>query len=330
MLTIHHATQKKAEAAGIQLIAADDRVEAFWPQRNQRYSDISAKNSLSEMAVLKAIITNADAAGYRATWKQDVHGAPGTGWVIIGDDKLLEIQPARPSAIMSARFHNDEWDFRPDGTIDDLEEPDEAPDLEDTFPQANGHAVANTAGPTVAGGTEINGIPTDGALAYKAGVVTADCPFPEDSDEAQAWYEAWDAAADAAPEQDEDGKTGSVVKDEYRARYREQGHPNTCGDWLAKTLDNFCQNDAGTNLELFEAICAANGVNVGPGSKYKRSGIGWQGRIRMTGRNMLTRRVYEAGGTLKLPFQHEGNDTLKAPGDWMADQTKKRAKREAA
>jgi hypothetical protein len=63
-------------------------------------------------------------------------------------------------------------------------------------------------------------------------------------------------------------------------------------------LNSICNNKAGTNLELFEAICLANGVNL---AKYKRDGKGWQGRLRMTGRNLLAKKVRENKGSLTMP-----------------------------
>lgn len=103
---------------------------------------------------------------------------------------------------------------------------------------------------------------------------------------------------------------GSVVAPKYRLLYAEKGHPTHCGDWLATTLNNLCLNDGGTNVELFAAICAANGIDM---AKYDRVAHGWQGRFRMTGRNMLSRRVFLAGGVLQVP----GTDPLQAPAEWM-------------
>lgn len=173
------------------------------------------------------------------------------------------------------------------------------------------------------------GIALDGAIAYAEGTLTADCPFnvesedEEEQERANQWYEDWDAAADAKAEEEDKEPGGSVVSPKYRTRYAEAGHPTHCGDWLAELLIKLTTNDAGINLELFEEICRWNGVDT---SKYKRSGTGWQGRIRMTGRNMLARRVF-AAGQLQLTPELAGNDDgiVVAPADWMAAQRFKKA-----
>jgi hypothetical protein len=73
-----------------------------------------------------------------------------------------------------------------------------------------------------------------------------------------------------------------------------------------------CVNKAGTNLEIFEAICAANGVDL---SKYNRTNKGWQGRLRMTGRNLLAKRVLANNGKLIMP---EGmGDDYQLDYDWI-------------
>lgn len=174
-------------------------------------------------------------------------------------------------------------------------------------------------------------IPTDGGEAHKQGFPITDNPHDEeaDADDFAAWDEQWEASADASDaEADEPDTSGSVVKSEYRARYAEAGHPAHCGDWLAETLNNLILGKTHTDLEKFEELCALNGVDT---SKYKREGTGWQGRIRMTGRNLLARKIYAAGGVLLLP---EGlrtvatADRLQAPNEWMSAQRFKMPKAE--
>jgi hypothetical protein len=159
----------------------------------------------------------------------------------------------------------------------------------------------------------IGTIPVDGGIAYKEGVVAGDCPYLEDDEEVEftRWNREWDEAADeheaAGPP-----KVGSVVTNRYRALYSEAGHPTHCGDRLAELLNSLCNNKAGTNLELFERICKANGVDL---SKYNRTGKGWQGRLRMTGRNLLAKRVVENNGLLIMP---EGmGDDVQLGFDWL-------------
>jgi len=145
----------------------------------------------------------------------------------------------------------------------------------------------------------INGIPTDGGIAYKEGVMAGDCPYMEQDPDFSRWNDQWDAAADEHEEESHrPPKVGSVVTNRYRALYSESGHPTHCGDALATFLNSMCNNKGGTNLELFERICAANGVDL---SKYNRTTKGWQGRLRMTGRNLLAKRVAENNGVLLMP-----------------------------
>lgn len=146
----------------------------------------------------------------------------------------------------------------------------------------------------------INGIPTDGAIAYKEGFFAGDCPYMEEDDlDFNRWNAEWDSAADEATAPQAPKGPGSVITNRYRARYSEDGHPTHCGDDLAVLLNQLCSNKAGTNLDLFERICELNGVDL---SKYNRSTKGWQGRLRMTGRNLLAKRLVQNGGKLVIPY----------------------------
>jgi hypothetical protein len=167
------------------------------------------------------------------------------------------------------------------------------------------------------------GVALDGAVAYKEGTPSGDNPYlAEDMGEeegdahqfAEEWDAAWDAAADENAESEDKG--GSVVSEKYRAKYAEAGHPTHCGDWLAETLNALCLTKAGTELDRFEAICAANGVDT---SKYKRTGVGWQGRIRMTGRNLLAKAVFKAKGLLLTPIEG-AEPSYQAPQSWLDQQ----------
>jgi hypothetical protein len=135
----------------------------------------------------------------------------------------------------------------------------------------------------------------------------------EDDEEADAETEA-----EVAEEiEEEDGKSGSVVNEKYRIIYKETGRDGVgSGDWLDNLLAEHTANKAGTNIELFEQICAANGVDT---AKYRHYGNGWQGRLRMTGRNLLAKAIWIANGKLRMP---EGMSPAEytAPADWMAIQ----------
>lgn len=318
MPTIHHSQIKKAEKMGLMLRQYDQRgyqyVEAFWPQRNVSAFGTSAVEALAQGEAMQKLLTSLG-EGVRLHYNlnprlvslrlDDVYKADGEdqtphGWqqenhanaivwatIAASDPEPVDDEPG---------YGGDE-----DGEGHSEDEPkDDVPDLLLDRP------------------AQINGVPTDGAVAYKQGVMTPDCPYDEGTDDFERWCQEWDTAADAATEEEEAEKTsGSVVAGKYRAKYAEQGHPTHCGDWLAETLNNLCANKEGTDLVLFEAICALNGVDT---SKYNRTSLGWQGRIRMTGRNLLAKRVYQAGGVLKVLETLNGGEPYKAPADWMAAQ----------
>lgn len=104
----------------------------------------------------------------------------------------------------------------------------------------------------------------------------------------------------------------SVVKPKYRAIYAEAGHPAHCGDELAEKLNNLVNNSKGTNIEFFQMIMQANEIDM---SKYKTTGNGWQGRYRMTGRNLLAKKLRDNGGVLKLP----NGEVLQMSSEWMSN-----------
>lgn len=193
-------------------------------------------------------------------------------------------------------------------------------------------------------------VPLSGKEAFQAGFTAADCPYTEDDDQFETWNADWDAAADVKSALEEeskeevsvslvglepDGDEGdapdeaeppkSVVKEEYRARYAEAGHPAHCGDELAVLLNNLClTKKEGIDMPRFEHVCLANGVDL---SKYNRTTKGWQGRLRMTGRNMLAGRVFAAGGIVKTVLEDgtglEGTEAqYKLSAEWMASRRK--------
>ena len=158
------------------------------------------------------------------------------------------------------------------------------------------------------------GVPLDGGIAHAEGFTAADCPYSSEDEEEYEDFERWNAEFDTHADEAEEEKGGSVVKEEYRARYAEMGHPTHCGDDMAVILNNLCQTKSETDLARFEAICEANGVSL---AKYNRTTNGWQGRLRMTGRNMLARRVFEAGGVLKTPVEG-AEPQYQMSAEWMA------------
>lgn len=121
--------------------------------------------------------------------------------------------------------------------------------------------------------------------------------------------------ADAAEAEEEDLKTGSVVPDRYKERYKEQGHPGTCGDWLAATLQPLTTNSVGKlDPDAMEEIARLNGLSL---DKLNRTTPGWQGRFRMTARNMLVKVVAKNGKLLAPNVEGDPTEHV-APNDWLA------------
>jgi len=122
-------------------------------------------------------------------------------------------------------------------------------------------------------------------------------------------------------EDEEVETTGSVVPDVFKKRYAEAGHPGHCGDWLAVTLNSLCQISDGkkviTDLDRLEAIANANDVSPDRVDRLGTATNGWQGRYRMTVRNMLAKKVADKG----FLFIPEGcgvkaDEERPAPKDW--------------
>lgn len=125
---------------------------------------------------------------------------------------------------------------------------------------------------------------------------------------------------DAEGEEDEE-RSGSVVPDRFKKKYAEEGHAGHCGDWLAVTLNGLVQVLDGkktvTDLDRLEAIALSNGVETARVDKLGTATPGWQGRYRMTVRNMLTKRVADKGFLFVPEGQGAKHDSeLKAPKDW--------------
>lgn len=142
--------------------------------------------------------------------------------------------------------------------------------------------------------------------------------------------EAEDADEDGDGDGDgEDEPTGSVVPERYKLEYAARGDATTCGDWLALELNKLCKvtDEKGketTDLDRLEAI--ANSNDVAP-ARYGKLGVetnGWQGRYRMTIRNMLTPRV-AAKGFLFIPEGQgvKADTERKAPRQWCIEHSPK-------
>ena len=139
------------------------------------------------------------------------------------------------------------------------------------------------------------------------------------------------------------------VKDkigDYRARYKDGGKPENCGDWLAIKLDEICGRPSTDtrgrkrrilDLSRFDEILDANGVErTGKWAKLPISGQkGWQGRYRMNGRQKLEVIVAKKG-FLRVPagdlgVGRNGNTNTKlntlnveAPIEWCMSITRRK------
>ena len=183
----------------------------------------------------------------------------------------------------------------------------------------------------------------NGAEAHAKGLPITANPYPEGDEYWNTWNEQWENAAEEASVKEITGEHGtlnatldedvdeeaseavaerSVVKAEFRARYAEAGHPSHCGDELAVLLNNLCLAKGGIDMDRFETICAANEVDL---SKYNRTTKGWQGRLRMTGRNMLAGKVFAAGGVVKTGGIEGAEPEYKMSAEWMAGRRKVKA-----
>lgn len=332
-MAIHHAQIRQAEQYGFTLEERPPHVRAFHPSTATQIFGVSAKDAIAQMLAFLNIHSKDPDVRFN-TSPDEVR----LGWLRRGD-AWWNTEPSTPVDLYR-NFDSAEWkiDAFLEGAKSDTgymggayggDEPQPTGEtvdrIEDTFePDPHPKDPPVDATPVIA--RSGNGVPLDGAIAYKEGIMAGDNPFPEGSPEGDIWDSQWDQAADEAPGPAEK-RTGTVVASRYRTKYAEEGHPNHCGDWLAELLNNFCVGDKHTDLETFERICAMNGVDT---SKYNRTTNGWQGRIRMTGRNLLAKVVFDKGQIVVPNAEMEsGEQVITAPADWMASRPYK-AKENAA
>ena len=112
----------------------------------------------------------------------------------------------------------------------------------------------------------------------------------------------------------------SVVKPVYKAKYAERAKSagirskvaqRSAWDWLAQELAaEVLDEKQKLIVDRFLALLDANGVDH---SRWINRSKGWEGRLRMTGRLALQKRVAESG-VLITP---EGA-SIEAPADWVA------------
>lgn len=302
---VHHSQVKQAEKIGAILSEVNGMYDAFWPKRNLHIFGASGGDAIKQMKAAQALDADAVAAGNTVLWTHHPDDLRLTN-ARDAHNKWLSTEYRTPHQLLEIWKETGQFvfDFEPPVLADEL--------LKD----ADGDGAPESKVDNIARSDK--GVALDGAIAYAEGTLSADCPFSsedeEEYDQFVEWNDAWDAAADAKAEEEPQG--GSVVKEKYRAIYAERGHPTHCGDWLAQLLNNLVLGKKATDIARFEAICAANGVDL---SKYKHEGKGWEGRLRMTGRNLLAKKVFFAGGVLQVP-NGEVVDTYTAPADWMQAQ----------
>ena len=100
------------------------------------------------------------------------------------------------------------------------------------------------------------------------------------------------------PEEDE-GPSGSLIKDHYKQQYADAGHPDDCGDWLADTLRKLTHDANGFVRDRFTAICEMNGIT--DWAKYLTGPErGQNGRLKMSCGNRL-RAIVRRTGKLNTP-----------------------------
>ena len=109
--------------------------------------------------------------------------------------------------------------------------------------------------------------------------------------------------------------------DKYRQQYRTASSTGqSCGDWLAEQLaGDTLDADGKLNIESLIAVFEANGLDLNASWAVNRS-RGWQGRFRMTGRNILEKQVALSG------IYHEGDRVIDAPAEWLASMEQKHGK----
>ena len=99
--------------------------------------------------------------------------------------------------------------------------------------------------------------------------------------------------------EEEEDRAGSVVKPAYKRLYKEQGHPDNCGDWIATVIREMTRDGDDLFLEdNFIAIVEMNGVT--DWAKYLTDKTGTTGRMVMNCSNRL-RTIVRKSGVLRTP-----------------------------
>lgn len=135
---------------------------------------------------------------------------------------------------------------------------------------------------------------------------------PDDEDEEEEMLES-EAEQEEEAEEEDPQPSGDVVKPEYRARYIENGSGGRgCNDWFMQTLDELIGTGKHLNVEAMDRLAQLNNVDLG---KYNRTTRGWQGRLRMTFRNILARKAWKEGF-----FINFNEEKVNVDAEWAANQ----------
>lgn len=135
---------------------------------------------------------------------------------------------------------------------------------------------------------------------------TDNVPTMADLDAIAEACDALELDVEAGYEEDDEREGGSVVAPHYKRQYAEDGHPNNNGDWLNGIFADLKLvvvegKKTRTDVQGFNTLFAENGIIS---EDHKFGGAfhgtaprtnGWEGRFRMSGGNMLRRKISDAG-----------------------------------
>ena len=132
---------------------------------------------------------------------------------------------------------------------------------------------------------------------------------------AKAWSEGEDMdeyVVEIDEVEDEDKRSGSVVKEGYKIAYKAAGHPDNCGDWLAYTWRSLTRNgDDSLNWDAVVELVELNGIN--DWAKYMADDAGWRGRAAMNCCNRIRNLLRKGDGILHTPA-----GDVEAPAKFLA------------
>jgi len=159
--------------------------------------------------------------------------------------------------------------------------------------------------------------------------VDSDVIFSTEGPKVPDLAEILDACAEeginpTSDEDEEEDRSGSVVREKYRQTYREvSSNKQTCGDWLAERMVDDTTNAEGKlNVEDLTALFINNGLDMSAKWAMARFNPtrGWQGRYRMSGRIVLEKKIARN----RVYIDPMGLE-VSPPAEWLAEITLKHA-----